>query len=131
MKSNNLSKIVTITGNAFLLFVLDRIIKHIAKSGKIFDFWIFKFKYTPNPYIAFSIPIYGVLLYILVGLGIFFIINSLILELKNKDWLGFLGFNLILVGAMSNLLDRILTGVVIDYFVFLDISIFNLSDIFI
>ncbi|HKL16756.1 MAG TPA: signal peptidase II, partial [Patescibacteria group bacterium] len=126
-----ISKFIIILFCSFLLFILDRIIKIIAKSGETFETIFVDFKYTPNPYIAFSIPISGFLLYFLIGLGIFFIISSLIIEVRQKEWLGFLGFNLILIGAISNLLDRIFTGSVTDYFVFLGISVLNLSDIFI
>ncbi len=118
-----------------IFFIADRYLKILAlqnfseKSHNLIgDFLAFTF--TPNYYIAFSLPLSGLFLNILLII----IITGLMLWLfkvikkPENNYLIF-GLFLILLGALSNLLDRLAYGYVIDYFYLQYFSVFNLADI--
>jgi len=121
---------------AVIFFVgLDRFLKLLALADRerqlnlIGQF--FKFSYQANRYIAFSLPLGGKLLVAAVGL----ILAALILSAgyyAGKHEAGkLLSLFLIILGAGSNLLDRIKYGQVIDYLDLKYFTVFNLSDVMI
>lgn len=121
-----------------MFFIGDRILKNIAlntEQGQIYPLiktW-FSFHYVPNPYIAFSIPLSGLFLNIIIIsaiLSLIYYIIYLIIAKKNLKALIF-PLTFILFGAISNILDRLLYGFVIDYFDLHYFTIFNIADIMI
>jgi lipoprotein signal peptidase len=125
------SKIKIINLSVLCLFILDRIFKSFALAGLTKDFYFIKFFLSLNPNIALGLPIKGVFFYIattLIILGIIFVLFNSYKKNKPKD---ILIFTLILVGAISNLLDRIKQGQVVDYFNFFALINFNISDLMI
>lgn len=118
----------------FLIF--DRSFKFLAIQGflnnpinLIKDF--FSLHFIANQYIAFSLPLKGLSLNILI----FIILISLIIYLRKlfliNDQKNFLFLVLIFSGAVSNFYDRINYGFVIDYFDLKYFTIFNIADILI
>lgn len=118
-----------------MFFIGDRLLKAIAlNSGPYQIFPLIKnwlnFHYVPNPYIAFSLPLSGLLLTIIITtfvLLLLFYIIYLILNKKSSKALIF-PLTVILLGAISNLLDRFLYGPVIDYFDLRYFTVFNIAD---
>ncbi len=114
---------------------LDRFLKFLAvndflNNKKIIgDF--FKFNFASNYNIAFSIPLIGWWLNILIILIIFVLIFYLLYLFKEQDSKKFSLLLLIICGAVSNLFDRIKYGYVIDYFDLKYFTVFNLADVMI
>lgn len=121
-----------------MFFIGDRILKNLAlnlgegRSLDIFGSWL-KFRLAFNPYIAFSLPMGGQALNIIVtiiiavlAITIFYLIFS-----KNKQNNLIIPLTFILFGAISNLLDRYDYGAVVDYFDLRYFTILNLADIMI
>ena len=92
---------------------------------------IFKINFAENYNIAFSLPLGGLTLNIFIC----FIVLSLVyyfIYLVNKKRLEAAIFLLaVILGATSNLLDRLKYGYVIDYFDLKHFTVFNLADVMI
>lgn len=110
-----------------VFFILDRILKYLALAGKIF--------YQENSGLAFSIAIperLSLYFYILVFLILFFLIWQLIRLFLNYKLpldsarggqitnygLRITSYELLILGSISNLIDRLKFGFIIDYFNF-------------
>lgn len=93
-------------------------------SGQIFSFGLYK-----NEGVAFGIRIPQELFYILVAVIIFFIFEKYKKEIKNKNFLVLTSLVLIGAGAISNIIDRIFRGYVVDYLHFFNLSAFNAADV--
>lgn len=121
-----------------MFFVVDRILKNnvlkleFDQSRQIIGN-ILTFRLAYNQNIAFSLPLSGPWLNILISLIVFvlflIIIHAKIRQTLDKKSLFLLTF--ILFGAISNLLDRFLYGAVVDYFDLKYFTIFNLADVMI
>lgn len=118
---------------SFFLFLIDRASKYIALN-KFHDDGIYLFgklifiKLEKNIGIAFSIPlpeILSIILIILITLLLFFIFTNSI-KTQNKLQSTLLLF--IIIGALSNLLDRFLYGFVIDFISIYKFPVFNIAD---
>jgi len=121
---------------SFSLFIIDRIIKYLAlnklqSSGVYLFEKIIYLKLEKNTGVAFSIVLPKIIIISLIILILFFLFYFLIKSYKNNNGLIFFLGTLIIIGAISNLIDRIIYNYVID---FINISIlptFNLSDFYI
>lgn len=118
-----------------IFFIVDRYLKFLA-TGKLAEASlnligdIFTFNFTPNFFIAFSLPLRGFWLNLAIGLIILAIIVFLIKAIKSKEKPLFItGLSFILAGAISNLIDRIQFGYVIDYLYLRYFTVFNLADV--
>jgi len=117
-----------------IFFIADRYLKFLAAgklANKSFNLLgsIFTFNFTPNYFIAFSLPLQGFWLNSAISLIILAIIAFLIKSIRNKeDKLFISGLLLILTGAISNLIDRLQSGYVIDYLYLKYFTVFNLAD---
>ncbi len=118
-----------------ILFVSDRILKLFFRqlSGGEFFVWgdWFKLKMTLNRGVAFGWPINY---YLLIGLHILivvFLVFLLVGFYRRRRYLMIFLTSLVLAGAISNLLDRIFFGGVIDYFEMKYFTVFNLADVMI
>jgi len=116
--------------SAVFLLVIDRFLKLIALnniSKEIFGEW-FRFNYVKNYYIAFSLPITGHVLNIIIAIIILWLTYYFVFLIKKPDH-GEAGFLLLVIfGAASNFFDRLKFGYVIDYFDLSYFTVFNLSD---
>lgn len=122
---------------AIIIFLLDRFTKYLVKTNMepgqtipvIQDF--FHLTYIENSGAAFGIlknrtwPLILVTIVILV-----FLIYLAYTMARNNKWL-LVSLGLIIGGALGNLLDRIQTGLVVDFFDFRGIwrFIFNVADV--
>lgn len=92
---------------------------------------IFKFSLAKNEYIAFSLPFGGPFLLYFTGFLIgLLIVYWLILNEKSEYGLAAC-LTFVIFGAISNMLDRIKFGYVIDYLDLKYFTIFNVADIMI
>jgi len=129
-------KIVLLVSLSFDLFILESLIKYyflnkVPKEGfYLFDKFL-QIIYTPNQNIAFSLPLPQILTIVIVII--------ILIALSYIWWKSFLKQNLwvltasslIILGALSNLIDRLLFGYVIDYINIFIWPVFNLADMMI
>lgn len=108
-----------------IFFILDRLIKNILFIKGNFLF----LKFTFNPYFFFFLQ--NKILFFPLMIIFFLLFFFLVKSYQNKEFFNFLFLSLIIIGGISNLLDRIFYGFVIDYFNFFSLFTFNLSDIMI
>ncbi|MCX6795010.1 MAG: signal peptidase II [Candidatus Falkowbacteria bacterium] len=128
-----------------IFFIADRGLKIFAQNNgsetyfRLLGDW-FLFRFTPNPYISFSLPVSGILLnitIILIIIGLIYYIFYLILNKKNLSLnhsdrkITLILLTIILFGAISNIQDRLIYGYVIDYLELKYFTVFNLADIMI
>lgn len=117
--------------SGFFLLVIDQILKYIARTNSdftkyIIDPWL-GWEYLGNPGIAFSLPIPNFLLIIITPLIILYLVILAIKYYKKKPLLT-LGLILIIFGATSNFIDRVLFSLTIDYIRIIT-SVINLADV--
>ncbi len=116
------------------LFLIDRFLKTLAQTKPNFNFFLIKnylgWQFTLNPGVAFGLPINWLLS---TSLSLIFLISFIVYLIIKKQKLQsgyFLGISLVLLGALSNFIDRLIFKKTIDYFIFL-FSIINVADIMI
>ena len=122
---NKHKHILTISITCLIFFILDRIFKYLAIVGKI--------SYRRNFGVAFSINIPEQLSYYYIAILLiilFFLLWQTAKAIKRGYWLLVTGYWLLLLGAISNLIDRLKFGYIIDYINF-DFFYNNLADIMI
>lgn len=118
---------------AVFLVICDRFLKIVA-----FNFWQepqeiisgLALMFVKNYNIAFSIPTFINPLIIIIPVTlilIYFLIDSI----KKRGLIIAPGLLFILLGAFSNLYDRIVYGYIIDYLYITHFTVFNLADIII
>ncbi|MFA6194588.1 MAG: signal peptidase II [Patescibacteria group bacterium] len=133
---------IAISFGIAIFFMTDRYLKILAQGldsetyFKLIGDW-FVFRFTPNPYISFSLPFSGILLnitVILIIFGLIYYIFYLILSKKSQN-LGLserkntiIILTIILFGAISNIQDRLVYGYVVDYLELRYFTVFNLAD---
>ena len=122
-----------VLANTLILFffILDRIFKKFSLTGTTKNIFLFEFSLWENSGIAFSIPIQGIFFYFLLGVIFYLVVFYLIKSYRQRKIIKIFSLTLILVGGLSNLLDRLNYGVVIDYINFLSLTAFNLADLMI
>ena len=137
MKRNTKIKTGTVL---VLLIVIDQIVKNIIKAeivNKSIQIIpnILKFSYVQNTGIAYGLGSESVILVIFTNI---FILTALaiIWYKKRKELYTAIqyAFAIIMAGGISNLIDRIFRGYVIDFIDFnqvIEYPIFNIADIFI
>ena len=134
MFKNNITKILSLSSIVFVLFVVDRLIKHFLIKTLSQGFFIGpNISIDPfiNKGIAFSIylPFYFiVIITVVILVYLVFWLTKLIAsqELARPFWL-----MLLLVGGVSNFLDRLVYEGVVDYLSIWIFPVFNLADVYI
>lgn len=114
---------------AIFFVALDRFFKIISLQQ--FDYilindWL-KFSLAKNYFIAFSIPISGIFLNYIIFLIILALIYSFLLNNKQTTNIK-AAFLFIILGASSNLFDRLKYGYVVDYLNIKWFTVFNIAD---
>jgi len=131
MKTKDHLIIYTLMSGLFLL--IDQLLKFLARTNPDFNLYIWKpwlgWEYFANPGIAFSLPVPNWLV-LLVTPIILILFIALILKSKKKNNLFYFSIFLIVTGAISNFIDRILFSATIDYIRILT-GIINLADVMI
>jgi signal peptidase II len=118
-----------------LFFIIDRTTKYFALN-KLYEEGVYFFKHfqlqlQTNPGIAFGIYLPKILIIILTGIIIILIFFYFIKSIKKKKHLNGFLLGLIIIGGISNLLDRILYKEVIDFIQINICPTFNLADAYI
>lgn len=118
---------------AVIFFVfLDRFFKifALANQGSELSLLgdILKFNYKANYYIAFSLPLAGRWLSVLIALITLFLMVLWLRGLFKRQYAKLAPLTLIILGAAGNLFDRLKYGYVIDYLDLKYFTVFNLAD---
>ena len=130
-------KNIAIASVMAMFFISDRYLKSLALIFSdrpplklIGDF--FSFNFTANYNLAFSLPLKEPLLSVLV-ISVILCLGFCVLYLINKktEQMIIIFLTLILLGALSNIFDRLTYGYVIDYWELKYFTVFNLADIMI
>lgn len=118
---------------AVFLFLADRGFKWLALddySREILGKWL-GFNFVRNFGIAFSLPLGGIALNWLI-LVIIIVMGYFAMKALNKHRSGlFVAIFGILLGSISNLIDRVYLGYVVDYLDLRYFTVFNLADVLI
>lgn len=118
-----------------VFFVFDRYFKSVAifyadsSINLLGD--IFKFNFARNYNIAFSLPLYGIGLNILILIIVASLLVYCLKLFYDKKNLEAILVGCIILGASSNLFDRFKYGYVIDYLDLKYFTVFNLADVMI
>ncbi|NCT54771.1 signal peptidase II [Candidatus Falkowbacteria bacterium] len=127
---------IAITFGLAIFFLADRILKAKALNLEAPIELIpnlLLFNLTKNYFISFSLPLSGPILNIFIVLLIIILAIYLIfLIIKEKDRkLEIILLLFIFFGALSNLIDRLSLGFVVDYLELRYFTVFNLADVMI
>jgi signal peptidase II len=119
-----------------IFFLFDRFLKVIAinyfsDSPLALAGDYFEFSFAKNYNIAFSLPLSGWWLNVLIIIIIVGLVFYLCQSYKNRNYYKTLFLLFILLGAVSNLYDRLIQGYVIDYFDLKYFTVFNSADVMI
>ncbi len=112
-----------------VFFIVDRLIKYLFFNHILSN--SFFLTYVTNQGIAFGLSIPTAIIalfYFLIFIIIFFLINWLIYLYQAKKYLTGFFLWLVILGALSNIIDRIKFGFVIDYINLYIWPVFNLAD---
>lgn len=117
-------------------FVIDRVSKwlawHVLPADGLFAVpGVVGLTLERNQGIAYSIPLPLVLLILVTGSIIILLFALLVRAYRRRELSVVFFYGLIIIGACSNLLDRLRYGYVIDMIVLTGWPVFNLSDVFI
>jgi len=118
---------------SILALVLESVIKYsivnkLPVSGVYLVKPILQIIYTPNYNIAFSLPLPFVMVIVIVISALIFLSYLWRHYLKSGDLKLLFAISLVIVGALSNLIDRFALGYVVDYINIFIWPIFNLAD---
>ncbi len=129
------SKIKYLSLTLLVFFIIDRTTKYLASyklSGKgVYLFEYFKLQLQTNTGIAFGLNLPKIIIISLTIIIILFLFYYFLENIKKNKYSNTFFIGLIIIGALSNLIDRIVYQGVID---FIQISIwpnFNLADTYI
>lgn len=131
MKKNIRPLIYLLIGG--FLFCFDQLLKYFARINFDYTYYLWRpwlgWEYYGNTGIAFSLPIPNWLVVIVTPVVLLGLIYWLV-KIFKKNIVGYelLALCLIILGAISNYIDRVLFGVTIDYLRVLT-GIFNLADL--
>lgn len=133
MKFLKSKKLILLYSIILVFFIFDRGVKkyfllypeysiHISWTDAVY------FHFVKNFGIAFSINLYSPLLIAITVFAIILLCIVLEYSLRKNNVFYITGASLILLGAVSNLYDRIIYGYVVDYIDVLFFSVFNVAD---
>ena len=131
---SKIAKIILINIVGIVIIISDQVSKRfILKNPDTFrDFSIENFlqiTLSKNYGLAFGINVGYCVLYLLIAIIILFLLNLLRKGYQQNNFVKILIITIILAGAISNLIDRILLGYVVDFINVPWFSIFNFADI--
>lgn len=127
-------KIIILNIIFLLSFTLDRVIKLFFQKTDSVTELIPKhlvLQFHENSGVLFGWWQINIIFYIIIVLLLFVLFRLLIIEYQKKDLIYITIISFILIGALSNLIDRFRFGYVIDWINVPWWSVFNLADIYI
>ncbi|MFA4831592.1 MAG: signal peptidase II [Patescibacteria group bacterium] len=120
-------------GISGVFLLVDQWLKYLTRTNPDFTYYLWKpwlgWEYFSNSGIAFSLPFPNPLLIIFTPLIILALFIFLTKQ-KNPSFFFIFGITLIIAGAISNLIDRVLFAATIDYLRLLT-GVINLADVMI
>ena len=122
-------------GIGIIIFIVDQLVKHLVVSGMHLGEsipvvkGIFHITYVLNPGAAFGMLEHQRWVFILVAVAVLLLAGIFYSWLKKESALLQTGAGLLLGGAVGNLVDRIQTGLVVDFLDFRVWPVFNIADI--
>jgi signal peptidase II len=132
IKDAPIKKMIVLFVTIIFLVALDRLLKILAIYNPERPIsligQILKFDFTPNYQIAFSLPLAGWPLIIIITLIIVILIFTSLYYFKRRDYIRLNLLMVVILGAGSNLFDRFRYGSVIDYLDLKYFTVFNLAD---
>lgn len=128
-----LKKYFSLNLAVLLLFILDRAVKFyfIKNPAKTFGGDFLSLDLATNKGVAFGIGFNQIILLGLIVVVITILFNFLSQAYVKNDLVGIFALTSVIFGAISNLIDRIRYGFVIDYIDVSWFTVFNLADIMI
>ena len=118
---------------AIFFVILDRFFKILAlnyyeniKVDLILDY--FGFTLAKNYYIAFSLPLSGPILTAFIVIIILILLYFELILIKKQEYTQAMCLTFVIFGAISNVIDRIKYGFVIDYLDLKYFTVFNIAD---
>ncbi len=118
---------------AIFFVSLDRLFKILAlnyyeniKIELISDY--FSFTLAKNYYIAFSLPLSGPILSVFIIAIILILLYFCAILIKKEEYVQVSCLAFVILGAISNIIDRIKYGFVIDYLDLKYFTVFNIAD---
>ena len=130
----NFRKILIVLIVPIVFFIAESFIKYflilnkIPRQGFYFFKGLLQISFFTNINIAFGLPLPQLVIIILTFLLLIALGFIWWLDLWRGNFLSLLGLSLIILGALSNLLDRLIFGYVIDYINIFIWPVFNLAD---
>ncbi len=111
-------------------FVLDRLLKYVALSGTQAETagGLLRFALFRNNGIAFSLPFSGPLVWLLSIAILVFVGRLAYKDFQTRHYKRAEAYLFFILGACSNLFDRIAYGFTVDYAIFFSLSAVNLAD---
>lgn len=110
---------------AGLFFIVDRVLKLIALSSGTYGNSLLAWEYFENPGIAFGIPIPISFIIILTPIVLVLLLVEAQRRTNTHTWFA---WYFVFFGALSNLVDRVVYGFVIDY-IRIFTSVINIADV--
>ncbi|MEW6407753.1 MAG: signal peptidase II [Patescibacteria group bacterium] len=117
---------------SFFFIIADQFLKFLSfryfQEGIFILGKFFALDFYRNYGVAFGLKMPAFLFYILIAFIIYFIFKKFKNEIKTKNFYIIVALSFIIIGAISNLGDRIFRGYVVDYLFIYPMSYFNLAD---
>lgn len=121
-------------GTCGVFLLLDQYAKHWALANQDISLYLIKpwlgWEFFANPGITFGIPVPNALLILITPLILLFLAKLLVKEYKKRPALFSFALILIINGAISNYIDRVLYSITIDYIRIIT-SVINIADVMI
>lgn len=130
---SNIKKIAIPLLIAIFFVSIDRFLKILAmehyqdEQVKIVGDYL-SFSFAKNYNIAFSLPVGDLIINILIPIIILFLLLYILFSLKKKMYHEAGPLTIILFGAISNYMDRLRFGFVVDYIDLKYFTVFNVAD---
>lgn len=122
-------------GIVFFVFIFDQLIKHIVVTNMAYGetipviHGIFNITYVLNPGAAFGMLEHQRWVFILAAIAVIALAAVFYKKIRRENRLVRYGSAMLLGGAAGNLVDRITTGLVVDFLDFHIWPVFNIADI--
>ena len=114
---------------SILVIAVDQLVKMYVEATMHLGQDIFHITYALNPGAAFGILANQRILFVLIGAALLCGAAYFYGWLKRQDLLTRIGAGLLLGGAVGNLIDRVQSGLVVDFLDFRVWPVFNVADI--
>ncbi len=109
-------------------FALDRVLKRLALSGARSAEGIARFALFRNEGIAFSLPFSGPIIWLLSALILAAVGSLAYKDFRTRHYKRAEAYLFFVLGACSNLFDRVVYGYTVDYLILFHLSAVNIAD---